>query len=100
MAFGPDGKLYIAHGDVKGNTLTAQSLTSLYGKVLRINSDGTIPIDNPFYNATTGVFRAIWAMGFRNPFSGSFHPITGQLFVNDVGESSWEEVNRVVAGGA
>lgn len=58
-----------------------------------------IPSDNPFYNQTTGVNRAIYAMGFRNPFTFDFQPGTGRLFVNDVGYSTWEEVSEVVAGG-
>src|SRR5256714_14440347 len=75
LAFGPDGKLYVALGD----DLTinnAQSKSSTQGKILRINSDGTIPTDNPFYKTTTGNARAIWAYGFRNPFTLSFQPGT------------------------
>lgn len=97
MHFGPDGKLYIAVGDNKVST-SAQSLGTLLGKVLRLNPDGSIPVDNPFYHTTTGVNRAIWAYGLRNPFRFSIQPGTGRIFINDVGENKWEEINEGVAG--
>jgi glucose/arabinose dehydrogenase len=95
--FGPDGRLYVAVGE---NALpsNAQSLTNLLGKVLRINSDGTIPVDNPFYGSTSGRNRAIWALGLRNPFTFAFRPGTGRMFVNDVGASTWEEIDDGIAG--
>jgi len=76
------------------------------GKILRINPDGSIPSDNPatFTNAfgtsltTTGANRAIWALGLRNPFTFGIQPGTGRMFINDVGEGSWEEINEGVAG--
>jgi glucose/arabinose dehydrogenase len=100
--FGPDGKLYIAVGEnaVPSNS---QSLANRLGKILRINSDGTIPPDNPtsFPNiagSPTGNNRAIWAVGLRNPFTFSFQPGTGRMHVNDVGQGTWEEVNVGTAG--
>lgn len=93
--FGPDGKLYVAVGD-NANGLNAQSVTTRLGKVLRYNDDGSIPSDNP--GLGTGVNAAIWAMGFRNPFTFSFQPGTGRMFINDVGEETWEEINQGVAG--
>jgi len=100
--FGPDGKLYIAVGEnaVPSNS---QSLANRLGKILRINSDGTIPADNPtsFPNITgspTGANRAIWAVGLRNPFTFSFQPGTGRMHINDVGQQTWEEVNVGTAG--
>jgi hypothetical protein len=66
--------------------------------MLRINADGTIPTDNPFYNTAAGANRAIWALGLRNPFTFAVQPGTGRLFINDVGQSTWEEVNDGVAG--
>ncbi|SFE98988.1 PQQ-dependent sugar dehydrogenase [Spirosoma endophyticum] len=92
-----DGKLFISVGE---NTVAsnAQSLTTLKGKILRINLDGSIPTDNPFYTTATGVNRAIWALGLRNPFRLAAQPGTGKLFVNDVGNSSWEEINEGGAG--
>jgi glucose/arabinose dehydrogenase len=68
IRFGIDGKLYIAVGD-GGTPSNAQSLGNLKGKILRINKDGSIPADNPFYQAVTDINRAIWARGLRNPFS-------------------------------
>jgi len=96
--FGLDGKLYVAVGDHQGPE-NAQPLDNPFGKILRINSDGTIPTDNPFYSQTTGINRAIYAYGFRNPFTFAVDPATGRIFVNDVGNAEWEEVNQLVAGG-
>jgi glucose/arabinose dehydrogenase len=95
--FGPDGKLYIGVGENR-NGANSQTLSNLLGKILRINSDGTIPTDNPFYNSATGNNRAIWALGFRNPFTFAFQPGTTRLFINDVGQSTWEEINDGIAG--
>ncbi|WP_406697271.1 PQQ-dependent sugar dehydrogenase [Singulisphaera sp. Ch08] len=95
--FGPDGKLYIGVGE-NANRANAQSLDNLLGKVLRINADGTIPTDNPFYNTATGQNRAIWAIGLRNPYSFAFQADTGTMFINDVGENTWEEIDHGIAG--
>jgi glucose/arabinose dehydrogenase len=95
--FGKDGKLYVAVGD-NARDGNAQSLRNLKGKMLRINKDGTIPRDNPFYNRATGKNRAIWALGLRNPFSFAIQPRTGKMFINDVGEQTWEEINGGAAG--
>jgi len=95
--FGPDGKLYIAVGE-NANSSNSQTLANLLGKVLRINADGTIPPDNPFFNMASGNNRSIWAMGLRNPFTFAFQPGTGRLFINDVGQDTWEEINDGIAG--
>jgi len=95
--FGPDGKLYIGVGE-NANGANSQTLSNLLGKMLRINADGTIPTDNPFYNTATGNNRAIWALGLRNPFTFAFQPGTTRLFINDVGQSTWEEINDGIAG--
>jgi glucose/arabinose dehydrogenase len=97
MHFGKDGKLYIAVGE-NGNSAHSQTLGNLFGKILRINKDGSIPTDNPFYGSTTGKNRAIWALGLRNPFTFSIQPGTGRMFINDVGEITWEEINDGIAG--
>ena len=81
----------------------SQSLANRLGKILRINSDGTIPADNPtsFPNiagSPSGANRAIWAVGLRNPFTFSFQPGTGRMHINDVGQNTWEEVNVGTAG--
>jgi glucose/arabinose dehydrogenase len=94
--FGPDGKLYVAVGD-NANADNAESLATRHGKMLRINDNGTIPLDNPFPSAT-GNNRSIWALGLRNPFTFSFQSGSGRMFINDVGEGSWEEINDGIAG--
>ena len=76
----------------------AQTLSNRLGKMLRINSNGTIPTDNPFFNTASGVNRSIWALGLRNPFTFAFQPGTGRMFINDVGASAWEEINDGIAG--
>jgi glucose/arabinose dehydrogenase len=97
LHFGPDGKLYIGVGE-NANGANAQTLSNLLGKVLRINSNRSIPTDNPFYNSATGNNRAIWAFGLRNPFTFAFQPGTTRMFINDVGESTYEEINDGIAG--
>ena len=96
-----DGKLYWATGDnvccsvVDGSN--SQDLANIYGKVLRINPDGTAPEDNPFYTTETGAAQDIYALGLRNPFRGGLTP-DGQLLLGDVGQNTWEEINLVSAG--
>jgi glucose/arabinose dehydrogenase len=97
MNFRNDGYLYIAVGDDRNNS-NAQSLTNPFGKILRINKDGTIPTSNPFYSTATSNNRAIWAMGLRNPFTFAIQPGTGLMYINDVGEENWEEINEGTAG--
>ena len=97
MTFGPDGKLYLAVGE-GADGAKAPKLNSLLGKILRLNPDGTIPQDNPFYDKTTGIYRAIYATGLRNPFSMAMQPGTGRMFVCDVGSNLFEEVNHIEAG--
>jgi glucose/arabinose dehydrogenase len=96
--FGKDGKLYVASGD-HGGYNNPQSLSSYFGKILRINADGTVPTDNPFYN-TANAKKEIWALGLRNPFTFAFSPSsTGpQMYINDVGADAWEEINAGSAG--
>jgi len=101
LHFGQDGKLYAAHGD---NTLSghAQSLSNLFGKVIRMNPvadpEAQVPDDNPFTTTATGKNRLIWTLGLRNPFTFSIQPGTGLTLVNDVGEWTWEEINQAAAG--
>jgi glucose/arabinose dehydrogenase len=100
--FGPDGKLYIAVGD-NANGANAQTLSNRLGKMLRLNPDGSIPPDNPtkfagVQGSPAGANRAIWALGLRNPFTFSFQPGSGRMFINDVGQNAFEEINRGLAG--
>jgi glucose/arabinose dehydrogenase len=95
--FGPDGKLYVATGE-NAVMANSQTLNNRLGKILRINSDGTLPTDNPFFNTATGANRSIWALGLRNPFTFAFQPGTTRMFINDVGAGTWEEVNDGLAG--
>jgi glucose/arabinose dehydrogenase len=95
--FGTDGKLYLAVGENAAPS-NAPSLSTTLGKVLRINSDGTIPSDNPFISQTSGINQTIWARGLRNPFNFAIDRTNGRIHVNDVGQDSWEEVNHGIAG--
>lgn len=98
LHFGTDGKLYVAIGEQTAET-SAQRLDSLLGKILRLNPDGIIPADNPFVGQTTGKYRAVWALGLRNPFTFAVQPGTGRVWANDVGASKADEVNEIVKGG-
>jgi glucose/arabinose dehydrogenase len=103
--FGPDGYLYIPFGD-GGNQNdpdeNAQNPFTWLGSVLRIDIDGTppytIPPGNP-YNGANGL-REIWAIGLRNPFRSSFDTATGDLYIGDVGQGAWEEIDVLPAGSA
>lgn len=89
LEFDNNGKLFITTGDGWDGNFAGdpvQSLTTFTGKVLRIDPNDAInkiPLDNPFYGATTGDYRAIYALGLRNPYSMSKHPDTGVLYINE-----------------
>ncbi|MEO8025439.1 MAG: PQQ-dependent sugar dehydrogenase, partial [Bryobacteraceae bacterium] len=93
----PDGKLYVGVGE-NATSSNSQTLTNRLGKILRINSDGTIPTDNPYSAQATGANLAIWAIGLRNPYTFAFQPGASRMFINDVGQSTWEEINDGIAG--
>ena len=92
-----NGLLYVAVGE-NANGANAQNLDTYLGKILRINPDGSVPAGNPF---TTGSEqrRRVWAYGLRNPYTFSIQPGTGRIFINDVGQSTWEEINDATTGG-
>ncbi len=103
--FGPDGMLYIGLGDggSAGDPFNySQNLGTHLGKILRIDVDAgapyVVPPDNPFRN-TPGARPEIWALGFRNPWRFSFDRCDGRLFLGDVGQDSWEEVDLILKGG-
>ncbi len=99
IAFGPDGYLYVGFGDggsIDDPQINAQNTGSLLGKLLRIDVRGNdtyaVPSDNPFVGDPA--YRPeIWAVGFRNPWRFSFDRATGDLYVADVGQWTWEEWN-------
>lgn len=112
MNFGPDGFLYIPMGDGGGSGDTAnnaQNTTNLLGAIVRIDVDSgpgaspdcdgigtgnyTIPNDNPYIDGAGGDCDEIWAHGLRNPWRSTFDRVTGDLFIGDVGQGSWEEID-------
>jgi glucose/arabinose dehydrogenase len=107
--FGTDGMLYVGVGE-NANGANSQTLGNLLGKLLRVNVDGyaggrddttlghIIPADNPFVGKAAGINQLIFALGLRNPFTFAVQPGTGQIFINDVGQNTWEEIDLAVAG--
>jgi glucose/arabinose dehydrogenase len=114
LDFGADGKLYVSVGDGGNTPARSRSLRNLNGKILRINADGGIPADNPFYNEPGavacgntafasgseqgGICREIFAYGLRNPFKFAFKQNSNTFYINDVGQSNWEEISVGAAG--
>jgi glucose/arabinose dehydrogenase len=99
LAFGPDGYLYIGIGDGGdlGDPLgNGQNTKTLFGKILRVDVNNTdtytVPETNPFVG-NDDYAPEIWALGFRNPWRFSFDRATGDLYIGDVGEATWEEIN-------
>jgi len=101
LAFGPDGYLYWSTGDGGSGgdpDNNAQNLSSLLGKILRLDvsaaSSYSIPVSNPFYtNPNPSVRKEIWAYGLRNPWRFSFDRLTGDMYIGDVGQSKQEEID-------
>ncbi len=98
VMFGSDGKLYFTTGDGWNGGDNVQSLATFTGKVWRLNKDGTIPTDNPFYNQANGTFRAIYALGFRNPYAFSNLSPTNKIYVNDAVGGDKASVIQLSAG--
>ncbi|HEV2726650.1 MAG TPA: PQQ-dependent sugar dehydrogenase, partial [Solirubrobacterales bacterium] len=106
LQFGPEGNLFISTGDgggVNDPEQNAQDLSSLLGKILRINPNPsgtapyTVPAGNPFANPAP--YDTIWSYGLRNPFRFSFDRASGDLWIGDVGQDDWEEVDFAAAPG-
>jgi glucose/arabinose dehydrogenase len=107
LRIGPDGKLYVGAGDTgngdnqggPGSSTNpySQDLNAIEGKVLRLNLNGSIPGDNPFAGQV-GKRGEIYASGFRNPFRFNFDPLTGSLWLADVGDLTVEEIDIVTSG--
>lgn len=106
VSFGPDGMLYIGMGDGGGSgdqgpghasIGNGQALTTLHGKMLRLDVDlppPYIPADNPYFGSSTALGE-IWHVGLRNPWRFSFDSLTGDMYIGDVGESAREEIDFV-----
>lgn len=97
IQFGPDGKLYVVIGDTEVPS-DAQSLDSLAGKILRVNPDGTVPSDNPFFSQPNVNAKKVYSLGHRNSYGFTFHPANGQLWESENGPDNNDEVNRILAG--
>ncbi|MDH4170003.1 MAG: PQQ-dependent sugar dehydrogenase [Acidimicrobiia bacterium] len=101
LDIGPDGHLYLSMGD-SVQSQTSQSLDTVFGKILRIATDGSIPTDNPFHDGAGPHADEIYAYGVRNPWRGSFDDVTGTYFFGDVGgndaPTAYEEINVLVEG--
>lgn len=91
VKFGPDGMLYVTNGDAASPSM-AQDVTVFAGKILRIHPDGSIPADNPFPNSP------VYSLGHRNPQGLAWHPVTGQLYSSEHGQSAHDEINRIEPG--
>ena len=111
VRFGIDGMLYVSLGE-DGVACEAQDLTALQGKILRLDVSGLpagpggppsraslVPADNPFAGDANVDTRLVWAYGLRNPFRFSIDPDAGTLYIGDVGQNEWEEINEVASGG-
>ena len=94
---GPDGKLWFSVGDNDPSITNATVLTNGYGKILRLNLDGSVPTDDPFVNVP-GAVPSIYAYGLRNPFRFTFLP-NGKAMTEDTGSSFWEEFDTIQKGG-
>ena len=104
MAFGPDGYLYISTGDGGGQgdpNQLAQNLMSPMGKILRVDvadaAGYSVPSSNPFVGSPDAL-PGIFAYGLRNPWRMNFDSVTGDLYIGDVGQNTWEEINIIPSG--
>jgi glucose/arabinose dehydrogenase len=91
LAFDRDGLLYVTLGE-NNQRATAQDLDKLQGKLVRLNADGSVPVDNPFVGKP-GVRAEIWSYGHRNPQGLAFNPWSGQLWLHEHGPRGGDEIN-------
>ncbi len=96
LRFGPDGYLYLSLGDLKASG-HAQDLSVLPGKILRFDSDGSAPPDNPFVDMPNAD-PLIFAYGLRNPYDFTFHPVTGSIYATENGAENCDELNIIDKG--
>ncbi len=96
LVFAPDGKLFITSGD-RMRFDPAQDMASSVGKIIRINSDGTIPNDNPFVTRQ-GASGDVWSVGHRNPLGAAINPASKQLWIHEMGPAGGDEVNVIIPG--
>lgn len=104
IAFGPDGMLYLSTGDGGSTPQRSQELGSLLGKILRLDVNRScgavkycIPAGNPFVGVA-GARKEIWHLGLRNPWRFSFDRVAGSMWIGDVGQNEYEEINTVGKG--
>jgi len=97
IGVGPDGKLYWGVGDNGTGLGVDGNMTSFAAKICRANLDGSIPADNPFVDGQGGTNDYIWARGFRNPYTFTFQPVSGAMWVICVG-TSYEQIFLVNVG--
>lgn len=97
LVFGRDGTLFVTLGDRYHGRDEAQSLSNHLGKIVRINSDGSIPRDNPFIT-TKGALPEIWSYGHRNVQGAALHPETGILWAHEHGARGGDEINIIQPG--
>jgi aldose sugar dehydrogenase len=101
VANGADGKLYFSIGDAADyapGPIKAQDPSTLAGKIFRINYDGSIPSDNPYYGTLSDSARALWTFGHRNPQGLAFQPGTGALWSSEHGQNTRDELNLILKG--
>ena len=96
ILFGPDGKLYVTSGDRNYGEMV-QKPDNHFGKILRLNPDGSVPTDNPF-TGRRGWKPEIWTLGHRNPLGLTFHPETGELWETEFGPRGGDELNFISPG--
>lgn len=96
MTFAPDGTLFITSGD-RQRFDPAQDLGTTLGKIIRVDTEGSAPADNPFVNQA-GALPETWSLGHRNPLGLSFHPASGKLWEHEMGPKGGDEVNLIEKG--